>query len=174
MTPELRLGAPEDVETAVTIYERSNLARRHQTWPGRSTRLAQVMASLRDGSSWFLLAHEGHEAVAMALVLPFRADRGAGPVVEGSSFLDLIYVVPERWGRGIGTAVLDEVIAEAARRSSRRIYLWTHERDNERAQRLYLSHGFIRTGTTGEDDSGQPIAEWLHDEWAADLRRTTG
>jgi GNAT superfamily N-acetyltransferase len=163
MAVEVRLGGPEDVEAAVSVYERSNLVRRRGQWPSRATRLAHVTANLCDAASWFLLAHEGSEAVAMALVLPFRADRGAGAVVPRTSFLDLIYVLPDRWGRGIGKAVLDAVIAEAARRESRRIYLWTHERDNERAQRLYLGRGFSRTGTTGQDDSGEPVAEWLRD-----------
>jgi GNAT superfamily N-acetyltransferase len=164
MAVEVRLGSVADVDAAVSIYERSNLARRDGVWPARAARLAQVTANLRDPSSWFILAHEGDAAVAMALVLPFRSDRGAGAAVPGSSFLDLIYVLPDRWGLGIGKAVLDEVIHEAARRGSRRIYLWTHERDNERAQRLYLSRGFRRTGTTGEDESGQPVAEWRRDE----------
>jgi GNAT superfamily N-acetyltransferase len=163
MAVEVRLGGPEDVEAALSVYERSNLARRRGIWPSRAQRLAEVTTNLHDQASWYLVAHEGDEAVAMALVLPFREDRGAGAVVPGTSFLNLIYVLPGRWGERIGKAVLDEVIDEAARRGSRRIRLWTHERNNERAQRLYLSRGFSRTGTTGEDESGQPIAEWVRD-----------
>jgi len=163
MAVDVRLGDPEDVNAALSVYERSNLARRHGTWPSRASRLAEVAAKLRDTLSWFLLAREGDAVVAMALVVPQRADRGAGAVVEGSSFLSLIYVLPDRWGRGIGGAVLDAVIGEAARRGSRRIHLWTHERDNERAHRLYLGGGFRRTGTTGADEQGEPIAEWLRD-----------
>jgi GNAT superfamily N-acetyltransferase len=163
MAVEVRLGGPEDVEAALSVYERSNLARRRGIWPSRASRLAHVTTNLHDPADWFLLAHEGDEAVAMALVLPFREDRGVGAAVPGTSFLSLIYVLPDRWGRGIGRAVLDEVIEEAARRGSRRIFLWTHERDNDRAHRLYLARGFRRTGTTGEDESGQPIAEWVRD-----------
>ena len=163
MAVEVRLGGPDDIEAALSIYERSNLARRRGIWPSRLPRLAHVAVSLRDAASWFLMAHEGGEPAAMALVLPFRADRGAGAVVPGTSFLDLIYVLPDRWGRGIGTAVLDEVVDEAARRGSGRIYLWTHEHDNERAHGLYLSRGFSRSGTTGRDEAGAPVAEWLHD-----------
>jgi GNAT superfamily N-acetyltransferase len=163
MALDVRLGGPEDVDAALSVYERSNLARRHGAWPSRASRLAEVTAKLRDAASWFLLARDGGEVVAMALVVPQRADRGAGTVVEGSSFLSLIYVLPDRWGRGIGGAVLDEVIQETARRGSRRVHLWTHERDNERAHRLYLSRGFRRTGTTGADEQSEPIAEWLRD-----------
>src|SRR5687768_14888553 len=116
MAIDVRLGGPEDVHAALSVYERPNLAPRHGAWPSRASRLAEVTAKLRDAASWFLLAREGDQVVAMALVAPHRADRGAGAVVEGSSFLSLIYILPDRWGQGIGGAVLDEVIEEAARR----------------------------------------------------------
>lgn len=163
MAIEVRLGGPADVEAAVAVYERSNLARRHGVWQSRAARLAHVTANLRDPASWFLVAQDGGVSVAMASVLPFRAERGEGPVVRGTSFLDLIYVLPDRWGQGIGGKVLDAVVHEAERRGAGRIHLWTHERDNERAHRLYGRRAFVRTGVTGLDDAGQPVAEWRRD-----------
>jgi GNAT superfamily N-acetyltransferase len=160
---EIRVGGPGDVDAAISVYERSNLARRGGVWPSRAERLAHVTATLRIRASWFLVAYDGNEPVAMASVLPFRTDRGEGPMIPGTSFLDLIYVVPERWGEGIGGATLDAVVEEASRREAGRIHLWTHERDNERAQRLYASRGFVRSGVTGVDEAGQPVAEWRRD-----------
>jgi GNAT superfamily N-acetyltransferase len=158
---EVRLGRPGDVRAALSVYERSNLARRKGVWPARSARLEHVRRNLEDPASWFLVGYTPDEVVAMALVLPFRAEQGAGPIIPDTSFLDLIYVVPDRWGEGIGGALLDAVIYEAARRGSLRMYLWTHERENERAQRLYRSRGFRRTGRTAHDDAHEPTAEWV-------------
>jgi GNAT superfamily N-acetyltransferase len=163
MTVQVKLGGPDDVVAAAAVYERSNLARRGGVWPSRAVRLAQVAANLRDAASWFLVGRDGGAVVGMALVLRFRAERGAGPVVPGKSFLDLIYVLPDRWGEGIGGTILDAVIDEAARRGSTRIYLWTHELENDRALRLYLSRGFARTGVEGRDDAGKRVAEWRRD-----------
>jgi RimJ/RimL family protein N-acetyltransferase len=59
----------------------------------------------------------------------------------------LLFVVPERWGEGIGGVILDAVLAEARRRNYSRIHLWTDE-DNERSRRLYRSRGFSPTGRT--------------------------
>jgi [ribosomal protein S18]-alanine N-acetyltransferase len=159
----VRLGGHADVEDALSVYERSNLARRRGVWPSRGTRLEHVRANLLRPDAWFLVAFEGDEAVGMASVLPYHLDRGAGALVPGTAYLDLIYVLPDRWGRGIGGALLDAVIAESARRGWHRIHLSTHERDNERAQRLYASRGFRRTGTIATDDAGEPVAEWLRD-----------
>jgi GNAT superfamily N-acetyltransferase len=160
---DVRLGNLEDVDVAVSIYERSNLARRRGDWPSRSSRVAEVTASLHDAASWFLIGWEGDEAVAMALIHPFRDGGGIGRVIAGTSFLNLIYVLPDRWGKGIGGIMLDVVINEAARRGCRRIYLWTHEHQNERAHRLYRSRRFAPTGRTSHDGIGKPIGEWLRD-----------
>ena len=160
MSVEVRLGSLDDVDAALSVYETSNLVRRRGNWPLRAERVEEVTANLRNPESWFLVGDAEGDTVAMALVLPFRTEGGAGPVVPGTSFLDLIYVAPQRWGEGIGGTMLDAVIKESDRRGCGRIYLWTHERENERALRLYLGHGFARTGVTGHDDAGEPVAEW--------------
>jgi GNAT superfamily N-acetyltransferase len=166
MTPiDVRLGTGGDVDDAVSVYERSNLARRQGSWPSRSARVAQVRANLHDAvhhdtAAWFLIGRDDTEAVAMALIQPFRADGGSGDVIARTWFLSLIYVLPERWGTGIGGMLLDAVIDEAKRRGCHRILLWTHERQNERAHRLYRSCGFAPTGRTMHDDEGKPIGEW--------------
>lgn len=161
---DARLSTPDEVDIAVSIYERSNLVRRHGDWPSRSSRVAQVTASLHDDASWFLIGSDGAEAVAMAHVRAFRADGGAGHVIPGTLFLNLIYVLPDHWRKGIGGTMLDAVINEAAQRGCHRIYLWTHEEQNERAHHLYQSRRFTPTGRTAYDHSGKPIGEWLRDE----------
>jgi GNAT superfamily N-acetyltransferase len=160
---DVQLGNPNDVDAAVSVYEHSNLARRHGDWPSRSSRVTEVTAGLSDTASWFLIGRDGGEAVAMAHILPFRAGGGTSPVIPGTLFLNLIYVLPDRWGKGIGKTMLNAVIDEAARRGCHRISLWTHEHQNERAHRLYQSCGFVPTGRTSYDDAGKRIGEWLRD-----------
>jgi GNAT superfamily N-acetyltransferase len=122
---EVRLGTLGDVDDAVSVYERSNLARRDSKWSSRPGRVAQITASLHDTAghdtaSWFLVGRDGFIAVAMALVQPFRAGGGSSDVIAGEWFLTLIYVVPNRWGKGIGGMMLDTVIEEANRRACHR------------------------------------------------------
>ena len=57
-----------------------------------------------------------------------------------------IAVVPEREGRGIGSAVLTELIAEARRRGARDVLLEVRA-DNPRAQGLYRRFGFTQIHT---------------------------
>jgi GNAT superfamily N-acetyltransferase len=91
----------------------------------------------------------------MASAEPLRSDDGAGPVVPGGCFLGSLFVVPERWGEGIGGTVLDAALAEAKRRGCTRVHLWTHE-DNERSHCLYRSRGFLPTGRTAGGEG-----EWV-------------
>jgi GNAT superfamily N-acetyltransferase len=153
----IRLGEPADVDAAVSVYERSALARRQGVWPNREARVEQATALLRDPATWFLVANEGPVFVGMASAQPLRGEGGAGPKIPGGCFLNLLFVLPERWGEGIGRAILDAVLAEAKRRRYSRIHLWTHE-DNKRSHRLYRSRGFSPTGRTAEDEG-----EWTRE-----------
>ncbi len=153
MTILIRLGDAADVDAAVSVYERSNLARRQGSWPNRAARVERARAHLRDPASWFLLANEGPALVGMASAEPLRGGDGTAPVIPGGCFLHFLFVIPERWGEGIGGVILDAVLAEAKRRHYSRIHLWTHK-DNERSDRLYRSRGFAPTGRT-EDGEGE-------------------
>jgi GNAT superfamily N-acetyltransferase len=150
----IRPGDPTDFEAAVGLFERSNLARRNGLWPNRLASVARCRESVRGPDSWLLVAEEASVLVGMASAQPMRADDGAGPVVPGGCFLSYLYVVPERWGEGIGGRILDAVLADAERRGYSRIRLWTHE-DNARSHRLYRSRGFSPTGRVAADQ-----AEW--------------
>jgi GNAT superfamily N-acetyltransferase len=154
----IRLGDAADVDAAVSVYERSNLARRQCVWPNRAARVENVRAHLRDPDSWFLLANEGPAFVGMASAEPLLGEDRAGPVIPGGCFLNLLFVVPDRWGEGIGGAILDAVVAEAKRRNYAQIRLWTHE-DNERSHRLYRGRGFSPTGRTAGGEG----------EWAREI-----
>jgi GNAT superfamily N-acetyltransferase len=151
----IRSGGVADIDAATSVFERSNLARRGGEWPDRAARVERVRRHLRDRASWFLLASDGPEVVGMAAAEPLRGADGTGPVVPGGCFLSFLFVVPERWGEGIGGVLLDDLLAGAERRSCTRVHLWTDD-DNARSQRLYRSRGFAPTGRTANGAS-----EWM-------------
>jgi GNAT superfamily N-acetyltransferase len=154
----IRLADAADVDAAVSVFERSNLARRQGVWPNRAARVERVRAHLREPGSWLLMATDGSTLVGMASAEPLRDTDKDGPVIPGGWFLSYLFVVPERWGEGIGGALLDAVLAEAKRRGSSRMHLWTHE-DNERSHHLYRSRGFSPTGRTAGGEG-----EWARNQ----------
>ena len=56
-----------------------------------------------------------------------------------------IAVMLRRWGEGTGNALLDALLAEAARRGCTEVFLEVRT-DNTRAQQLYRRHGFTEVG----------------------------
>jgi ribosomal-protein-alanine N-acetyltransferase len=56
-----------------------------------------------------------------------------------------IAVAAARWGQGIGSLLLEELLAEAVRRSCSEVFLEVRA-DNVRAQRLYKWWGFAEVG----------------------------
>jgi ribosomal-protein-alanine N-acetyltransferase len=54
-------------------------------------------------------------------------------------------VASSHWGHGIGSALLEALLAEAAARGCAEVFLEVRV-DNPRAQRLYRRHGFTDVG----------------------------
>ena len=54
-------------------------------------------------------------------------------------------VAADRWGQGIGSALLEALLTEAARRNAAEVFLEVRT-DNTRAQRLYRRYGFTQIG----------------------------
>ena len=84
----------------------------------------------------YLVAEEGDALIGYA-----------GMMFTGGPEADVVTMAvdPSRWGRGIGTALLTALVAEAGRRGCAEVLLEVRE-DNPRARRLYLRHGFAEIG----------------------------
>ena len=101
--------------------------------------LAKILSDETVGRVY--VAREGPRVIAMASLL-YSISTAEGGLA--ASFEDLI-VLPERRGRGVATALLRFVIAEARRQGVLRLTLLT-DSDNARAQALYAKSGFRPSG----------------------------
>jgi ribosomal protein S18 acetylase RimI-like enzyme len=90
------------------------------------------------------------EASAPRQVVGF-ASIGKSRDVPGWGEIWAIYVTPEWWGRGVGSALFADAMAELAARGLPRVMLWVLE-GNERAQQFYRGNGFVPDGTRKLDD----------------------
>lgn len=86
-------------------------------------------------SRHYLVAQVDHQIVGYAGLL------GAG--WQGDVLT--LAVARSHWGRGIGSALLDALLAEAARRGCAEVFLEVRT-DNARAQQLYARHEFAQIG----------------------------
>jgi ribosomal protein S18 acetylase RimI-like enzyme len=88
-----------------------------------------------------LVATEGDEVIGFARLVDKH------PFVEGAGVLLVggLAVAPSARRRGVGSALLDAVTAEAKRRDARKISLNVFG-SNAEAQRLYARHGYVLEG----------------------------
>ena len=93
------------------------------------------------------------------------ADRIVGYASADGESLNHLYVLPEHQGRGIGSALLAEVMKHA--RDG--VKLWTFE-PNEAAIRFYVRHGFrtlrCTDGRTNEENVPDRLMVWRPDAFA--------
>jgi GNAT superfamily N-acetyltransferase len=153
----VRHGTSDDHETAIAIYLAANDVRRGAPTPPHH--IERVQASLRKPDAIFLIAEDADVPAGMALAMPARENGGAGEPVPGLCYLSMVFVTPDRWGNGIGGALVETVLAEAQARDYDRVMLWTH-RDNSRAQRLYERLRFHATGREIDNDLGERIVQY--------------
>ena len=147
----VRLATLADLDAAIAVWQASS-ATRHGGQPAPAEHEARVRRWARQPDTFLIVADGGGAVVAMGLAMQGRAVGGAGPPGRDFCFISMIYVVPDRWGAGLGGKVVDAVLEEARARGYRRAVLWTAA-DNIRAQRLYEGRGFQRSGQ-------EQVGEW--------------
>lgn len=101
------------------------------------TRAYRVITGPAPGDSAPADAVPGDEVPEAVAVLGYCGMMCVPPLAD----VQTIAVVPEAEGRGLGTAMLQWMVAESARRRARDLLLEVRA-DNPRAQALYVRHGF--------------------------------
>jgi GNAT superfamily N-acetyltransferase len=69
-----------------------------------------------------------------------------------------MFVVPAAWGRGVGSALMTAALDDLRERGYSEATVWSFA-DNERANRFYERHGFIRDGSERTEDAWAHIRE---------------
>ena len=79
--------------------------------------------------------------------LAFEDDEAVGVVSVGDGVLQTLYVMPELWGRGIGSTLHDLALERLREANVQEARLWTLT-DNQRARAFYEKRGWSLTGRT--------------------------
>ena len=79
--------------------------------------------------------------------IAFEDDEGVGVVSVGHGVLQTLYVMPEFWGRGIGSTLHDLALDRLREATVREAHLWTLT-ENHRARAFYEKRGWSLTGRT--------------------------
>lgn len=121
-------------------------------WDGRALRRQLVRCAWPELLGWGALQVAIRPALLAGMVARLRPTSGSG---DGAGYeLRPIVVAPRARGSGVAAALLDRLLADAARRGFGTLYLFAAAA-NGRANAFYRNHGFVPTGsreTAGRHD----------------------
>ena len=142
----IRPARLEDAEAVVRVHERASAAmfeeligRRFDDVLPFGERLEDCRRALdeQSGSAQTIVAQRGDEIVGMA---SWRLAE------DGQGELEDLHVVPEAWGTGVGTRLLDAAVDALSSAGAEAAFLWVGE-VNARARRFYERERWEHDGT---------------------------
>lgn len=161
---ELRLRALREHPAAFTSSYEEDVRKPAAAW-------SQRLAGADDADEWVLGAFDDDTLVGLAgLAREARAKSRHKATVFG------MYVAAEATGRGIGRALLAELVARARQRVGLTQLVLTVTRDNDGARELYAAAGFR---TFGVEPRAVRVGDAWHDKehmilFLGDDRRSAG
>ena len=153
---EIRPAAEADLSAITAIYEhavRSGTAT-FELEPPDLAEMTRRFDALQAGGFPYLAAEQDGRFCGYAYVGPYRPRPAYRFTVENSVYLD-----PAIHRRGIGTALLRDLIARCTRRGYRQIIAVIGDSANAASIALHRNNGFAMIGT--HPDVGFKFGRWL-------------
>jgi len=142
----IREASPADIPAVVRVHvaawdaAKEGLDVPTRRTPEQRTELWTTFLTQRRGPLW--VAQVEGSAVGFIALGPSRDDDR-----QGETEIYTLYVDPEAWGRGCGSALIGKAPEDGP------VSLWVFT-GNERARRFYARHGFQPDGSTEEGHHG--------------------
>lgn len=155
MSPLLRAAEPSDLPALLEIYNEA-IVNTTASWdhePWNAVQHADWYAHKAEAGFPLLVAEEAGVVLGYATYGEFRPKVGYSLTREHS-----VYLAPQARGRGIGTQLMQELIAEA-RTQGVHVLIAALSADNDASMRLHRSLGFIEVGRLPE--VGRKFDRWL-------------
>jgi phosphinothricin acetyltransferase len=140
----IRAAAPADIGAITRIYAHAVRfgTASFEIEPPDEAEMARRQRALIDGGFPYLVAEADGAVAGYAYAGPYRPRPAYRFSVENS-----VYVAPEAHRRGVGRALLDRLIAEAAARGFRQMIAVIGDSDQAASIALHRAAGFRLVGT---------------------------
>lgn len=152
----LRPAGPADIPEITAIYAdavRNGTA----SWewdPPDEAEMLRRMTALLDGKFPYLVAEENGRALGYAYAGPYRPRAAYRWIVE-----DSVYIAPDAKGRGVGKALVGELVAICERQGFRQMIAVIGDSASAGSIALHASLGFTHVGIVKA--AGWKFGRWL-------------
>lgn len=162
----VRMALPGDLEVVQAIYAHHVLygLASFEERPPSVPEMRRRYESVCDLGLPFLVAELGERVVGYGFCGPYRMRSAYRFALE-----DFVYLDPQHYRRGIGTALLAELIERCERLGYRQLVVVVGDSANAAALRLHLKLGFLHVGTLRS--VGYKFGRWVD---GAILQRALG
>ncbi len=156
MSPSVRPATIADIPAITAIYADAVIrgTASFELTPPDESEMAQRMGELLDKGFPWLAADLDGDLAGYAYAGPYRARPAYRFTVE-----DSVYVAPDRHGRGVGRALLTELLAECEARGFRQIIAVIGDSEQTASIALHAAAGFYVVGTFPH--VGLKFGRWL-------------
>jgi len=142
--PRVRESQPREVEAIAAIYAihvRTGTAS-FELQPPDAAEIARRRQAVLDAGHPYLVAERGTTLLGYAYAAAYRMRPAYRWCVE-----DSVYVDPQAFGGGVGSALLGALVAESAARGRRQMIAVIGGSAHLASIRLHEKHGFVHAGT---------------------------
>ena len=136
---EIRDARPEEARLLSAVQEAASLAALGHIFPPESYPYPRAAVQ----AHWAMSVVDRAKRTLIAL----NGDQPVGAACVYADWLEGLYVVPERWGTGLGGELHDRALEIVRELGSELCHLWVLE-DNARARRFYERRGWRENGKT--------------------------
>jgi GNAT superfamily N-acetyltransferase len=165
-SPELTAAQPKDAERLASLSGAAKLTYRdwaQSDWgpPSLAAERARWERRLVDPAGWTLIAADSSAAVGAVHFTNARTERGDGEAIAGLAHLSGLFVLPTIWGKGIGSLLLGEALAQMRSRGYRKVQLYTAAA-NQRSRIFYERRGWRVTAIPTHKHDDLWLASYEH------------
>ncbi|WP_115865519.1 GNAT family N-acetyltransferase [Halorussus litoreus] len=121
--------------------------------------------SVRRDDGRFLVAESSPDAGIVGFAQAVLGDGGANAATDGSTAAELprIYVHPDRWAEGVGSALLDRIESWCREEGAGRLRLLVLA-DNEVGNAFYEARGYRTVGSRESEFEGQTVTDYVREK----------
>ena len=142
----VRLASADDLDALSSLVARANAS--YHEWagprwepPGPAHERSRWGERFDDPVAWNLVAVSNSVLLGCTSLTDARTEEGRGREIPGLGHLSRMFVDPEHWGRGIGSALLSRAVDEMRLRRYESAQLFTPT-GNARARQFYEQRGW--------------------------------